>query len=883
MHGGNSNAFTCEEHTNYFFDVAPEHLEGALDRFAQFFIKPLFNESGAQREMQAVDSEHQKNVNDDNWRMNQLDKHLSSPKHPFSRFYTGTLETLKKEGIREALIEFHDSYYSANLMKLVVFGRDSLDTLQKWVVTMFSPVVNAQVALPQFDTLPWDLDNYAPSLVKVRTLKEMLSLNITWLISDQRAHYKTKPEVYLTHLIGHEGEGSLYQALKKRGWASALSASTDDDSRGYSFAQLSIDLSPLGLIQYKEVAKMVFEYIALLRKWGPKAHIWEDIRLLSDIGYRYQEKGDPSNYTYSKAMQMQKYQNDPRLILAGPYILETYDEACIKALIDELGLNNFRLTLSSKEPFNADELVSVQKEPWYGTEYITEQISAQDMIQYQRAFTGEERSDDLYLPKANPFIPHRFDTYPISDEPIHTPKKLKATPMLNVWYKADDTFEQPKSSIFLFFRTDMIRSSVSEAERAELFHDLMMHCMLLYDAILARLRYEINVTDEGVELFVFGFSDKLPNLMQAILEFAAKPSFTDVDFGVVKDKRIRRLQNFPQEKPSWHAPYGIRSVVSKSFFGFSERLEAIQKLELSDIISGLGFWQDLLNSSRMDMLVHGSMPEESVLQLADTVLSLAKKTDHMIEHAPKSQAYPQAFDYSCVAGGGIALVPEPLDNPNSAIEISFPTTLTNSPVQRTLNALLISILQEPFFNILRTQEQLGYIVFHGLRTQGNLNCLRFIIQSAKDPLFLDARIESFLKDFVPEYLDNLTEEEFEKYRKALIHDLTKKKKHLMSESRDIWSYIRDGLFEFEAASVDAKLLATDKTGKDAVKAFFGLFIHPDSPKRIKLAAHVWSNQASAAPLSEYSNIKNLRVFTSRQALLEEIRPAAFPSAFDLQE
>ncbi|CAK9295952.1 unnamed protein product, partial [Gordionus sp. m RMFG-2023] len=30
-HSGCSNAYTCDDHTNYYFDVAPEHLKGALD------------------------------------------------------------------------------------------------------------------------------------------------------------------------------------------------------------------------------------------------------------------------------------------------------------------------------------------------------------------------------------------------------------------------------------------------------------------------------------------------------------------------------------------------------------------------------------------------------------------------------------------------------------------------------------------------------------------------------------------------------------------------------------------------------------------------------------------------------------------------------------
>ena len=35
-HSGHSNAYTAAEHTNYYFQVGSDYLEGALDRFAQF-------------------------------------------------------------------------------------------------------------------------------------------------------------------------------------------------------------------------------------------------------------------------------------------------------------------------------------------------------------------------------------------------------------------------------------------------------------------------------------------------------------------------------------------------------------------------------------------------------------------------------------------------------------------------------------------------------------------------------------------------------------------------------------------------------------------------------------------------------------------------------
>jgi insulysin len=54
--GGMSNAFTSAENTNYYFDVTYGFLEGALDRFAQFFIAPLFTQDSTDREMNAIDS-----------------------------------------------------------------------------------------------------------------------------------------------------------------------------------------------------------------------------------------------------------------------------------------------------------------------------------------------------------------------------------------------------------------------------------------------------------------------------------------------------------------------------------------------------------------------------------------------------------------------------------------------------------------------------------------------------------------------------------------------------------------------------------------------------------------------------------------------------------
>ena len=130
----------------YRFEVAPEALLGALDRFACFFTEPLFDASCTEREVNAVNSEHGKNLQSDVWRFYQLEKHLSAPTHPYSKFGTGTRETLwerpRAEGRdpRRELMEWWEREYCARRMKLVVLGKESLDTLEGWVRERFEAV-----------------------------------------------------------------------------------------------------------------------------------------------------------------------------------------------------------------------------------------------------------------------------------------------------------------------------------------------------------------------------------------------------------------------------------------------------------------------------------------------------------------------------------------------------------------------------------------------------------------------------------------------------------------------------------------------------------------------------------------------------------------------
>ena len=58
-HGGSRSAYTGSDRTTYHFHLKADRLPEALDRFAQFFIAPLFDPDYVEREKESIQSEYE--------------------------------------------------------------------------------------------------------------------------------------------------------------------------------------------------------------------------------------------------------------------------------------------------------------------------------------------------------------------------------------------------------------------------------------------------------------------------------------------------------------------------------------------------------------------------------------------------------------------------------------------------------------------------------------------------------------------------------------------------------------------------------------------------------------------------------------------------------
>ena len=278
----------------------------------------MFDSSSVDREIKAVDSENQKNLQSDGWRLDQLDKSTSREDHPYSKFGTGNLKTLKIEpeklglNVRDALLEFHSKYYSANLMTLCLLGKESLDELQQYAVEMFSDIPNKNLSKVDFDKDPYKRDS-GVNVLYVTPVQDLRQLSISWVIPDSRDHYRASPAHYLSHLIGHEGEGSLLSELKNKGWCNSLYAGSRREVRGFQFFNITVDLSEEGGEKIQEILQHTYQYLNMLKSEKPYKWIFDEMTGLGKIKFNFKDKEKPINYVSSVSSDMHIYEMEDLL------------------------------------------------------------------------------------------------------------------------------------------------------------------------------------------------------------------------------------------------------------------------------------------------------------------------------------------------------------------------------------------------------------------------------------------------------------------------------------------------------------------------------------------------------------------------------------------
>ncbi|KAM0723354.1 hypothetical protein Q7P37_000340 [Cladosporium fusiforme] len=876
-YGGYSNAFTAHTSTNYYFELSASStakspnastnssktslpipkesapLYGALDRFAQFFVRPLFLEDTLDRELRAVDSENKKNLQSDQWRMFQLNRELSNKKHPYHNFATGNYQTLHDDPlargvkIRDEFINFYKEHYSANRMKLVVLGRETLDELQGWVEELFTDVPDQNLPKLRWDGIPVYGESELGIEVFVKPVMQKRQLDLHFPYPDEEDLWQSKPGRYISHLIGHEGPGSLLAYLKAKGWVNELSAGAASLCPGAGHFSCSLTLTEDGLKHYREIVKAFFQYVALLRENPPHEWVVDEMAKLAEVDFKFRQKSPASRTTSNLSGVMQ--QSLPRdQILSGQHLIHKFDAEAITRGLDELRPDNFRYNVVSKDLLEEWPL----KEKWYGTEYKVEKIPADFMKELESTVSApaSSRPTDLYLPGKNEFVPQRLDVEKKEVEiPATTPKLIRNHENTRTWFKKDDQFWVPKANVHVCLRSPVTTVTPLASIMTFLYKELVEDSLTeySYDAEIAGLRYALSPHSTGLDIQVSGYNDKMPVLLEKVLVSMRDLEVKQDRFEIVKESLLRGLRNFEYTEPFRQISTYTRWLTAERSWAQFELTEELESVTADDVRA---FFPQILRQMHIELLVHGNLHKEDALRITDLVERTLQPRRLPASQWPtkRSMLLPPGSDYRWEH-----TLKNP-DNVNHCIEYVLFVGQNQDRALRARLLLLAQMLEEPCFNTLRTQEQLGYVVGSGMLVLNTVQGFRVLIQSEKDCAYLEKRIDSFLIGFEKE-LEEMSEEDFRKHKIGLINKRLEKLKNLSEESGRLWHHVASEAFDFDLVHRDVENISP--LTKSDLQAFYRAYFHPDSPTRAKASVHLIAQGGSAASSSPAETLKNL--------------------------
>lgn len=820
-HGGSNNAFTDLMDTNYYFTVANSALNETLDMFSQFFKEPLFNKDSVAREMNAVDSEHKKNLSSDSWRMNQLIFALANPESHLNQFPTGSIETLSKENIREVLMDFHAKYYSANLMTLCIAGKHSLDDLEKMCREHFSTVKNKN-AQRLNTSLPvaYGKDQLGKFL-RVVPVSPKHKVIVMWKFPDTIKNYKTKPSHYLSHILGHEGQNSLLSYLIDEELALSLTSYVDRKEANTEFLTAIIELTEKGLGEYERVIEIVGAFAQMLRASGPQKYLFDELSQVERLNFEFRTQHGSVDTAVSLARSLHEFPREiVRDVLEGTSVVTEYDEKAIRELIDLMVPENMIVSLASS---SCKELAKTE-EKWYKSMYSYEAFSDQlkNRLHYPQ-INPSKNGKILGLPPVNILVPKNVELLPkLSDAPV-VPRMVKETEASTIWYKRDHKFEVPKGYGFCSIQTN--DNGYPILGEAHVFMQLYLKIFFedirefMYMAEMAGIDCKIASMFDKLTLTFYGFNESLPALVDSFLkklkEFQPEKSrdLFEIKLAEMKNNVITFL------KKTLYALALDNYTAGLSSYG-CDRYQYLRLVEEYNFDKFVFMARNWLKNARLEWYIAGNLLEEKAVEVAlmGEKLLIDKPLPEDAIKNYKTIAIPLHTEYW--------IVDKTLnEEEQSSCLISY---FQGRPffdwelADWARNAVAVDFIKESAFDYLRTKLQLGYVTNVSAANLNRVLGARFVVQSnVACPEKVYQRINEFLEEAWKTVKD-MSEEQFKLHVNAVCVPLRQEFMNLQEESVNYWKEISKNEYMFDRKKEMVKALESLKR-EEVVGYFRDLF------------------------------------------------------------
>ncbi|MFN1128655.1 pitrilysin [Lelliottia nimipressuralis] len=792
MHGGSHNASTAPYRTAFYLEVENDALEGAVDRLADAIASPLLDKKYADRERNAVNAELTMARTRDGMRMAQVSAETINPAHPGSRFSGGNLETLSdKPGspVLDALHAFRDKYYSANLMKAVVYSNKPLPELARLAAQTYGRVPNKNIEKPEITT-PVVTDDQKGIIIHYVPAMPRKVLRVEFRIDNNTAQFRSKTDELLTYLIGNRSPGTLSDWLQKQGLVEGIRADSDPVVNGNSgVLAISATLTDKGLAHRDQVVAAIFSYLSLLRDKGVDKSYFDELAHVLDLDFRYPSITRDMDYVEWLADTMIRVPVENTLDAVN--IADRYDADAIKARLAMMTPQNARIWyISPKEPHNKTAY-------FVDAPYQVNKISAQTFADWQK----ESGQIALKLPELNPYIPDDFTLIKPAKEYPH-PELIVNEPTLRVVYTPSRYFaSEPKADVSVVLRNPQAMDSAKNQVMFALNDYLAGIALdqLSNQAAVGGISFSTNANN-GLMVNANGYTQRLPQLFQALLEGYFSYTATEEQLEQAKSWYAQMMDSAEKGKAFDQAIMPVQMLSQIPYFQRETRRALLPSITLKEVMD---YRTALKTHSRPEFLVVGNMSEDQAKTLAQNVRKQLGANGN--EWCRNQNVLVEKQQNVIFEKAG--------SSTDSALAAVFVPTGYDEYASSAYSAVLGQIIQPWFYNQLRTEEQLGYAVFAFSMNVGRQWGLGFLLQSSdKQPAYLWQRYQSFFPQ-AEEKLRKMTPEEFAQIQQAVIAQVQQAPQTLGEEASQLSKDFDQGNMTFDSRDkvvAEIKLLTPQK-------------------------------------------------------------------------
>lgn len=713
--------------------------------------------------------------------------------NPAGQFFWGNLESLNHNNLSEMVVHFWKNYYSASRMTLAVQSKQSTHEMVEWINNLFSHIPTDNQPPPQFELSREPFcSNLFHKMFKVVSTGSSKSIMFTWHLPPVINLYKIKPLDYIAWVVGHEGKGTLINYLRKLNYAMELEAGVEEDFYSnsiYSLFYISIELTDLGLKNVLEVITLTFGYLNLVREKGISENIFNQIQILAENDFNFAENKTAIDHVKELSENMLVY--DEEDYLCGPSLFYEYSPETIAHFLSQLTANRVGMFILSKQFDDSDQFV---KDPIFGTKYLAESITEE----LENKWSTVEPHPYFKIPSENHYLTTDFSILPLCTD-IKYPEKIFENNHIELWHKQDNNFKLPKSYAMFCFITQLPSKSLDNYVLLDLFLDTIVFLLNedTYPAVMAQLSYGIRVFVSGFELTFNGFNEKLPLLIDMVINCLKNYQnlMTEEIFTMVKAKAINRLKN-NQNDLDYVASDLKNSLVQDPDWDLVKRLNCLENLVYRQL---LRFHKEL-NNLYCRALIQGNVNRTQAIDISKRVVSILNY------HPLGKECFPVILIKRLNPGDSRIKMANYNLKDNISIAYKYYQFDKNEIKDSVKYHVIQALMEEPAFDELRTQQCLGYDVQFDITTIRQHYGFYFKVAHQKDKFetqYVLKKMDEFMKRFWEIIFCNV---DFNEVREALIASKTSPDDCLAQEFNRNKNEILEERFKFNKLELEIEAL-----------------------------------------------------------------------------